>query len=315
MDNLIFSLNVTMPVFLLMVIGFVLKKLGVLEETFAEKLNKFVFLLPLPVVVFKDIAALNLQEAWNTRFVLFCVGVTILSIALSYGLSFLWKDKSIRGEYVQASYRSSAAILGVALIQNMYGSSAMGPLMIIGSVPLYNIMAVIVLNLMKPDGNGKLTGKTLLKTIKGVLTNPILIGIAIGFVWAALRLPMKGIFQKTINNIAGLATPLGLIAMGATFDFKKVSGKILPSLAATFSKLCLFVLLFLPLAVVLGFREEALMAILVMLGSATTVSAYVMARNMGHEGTLTSTTVALTTLLAAFTLTLYIFLLKSMNLL
>lgn len=315
MENLIFSLNVTMPVFLLMVIGFVLKKLGVIDEPFAQKLNKFVFLLPLPMVVFKDIASLDLQKAWDTSFVLFCFVVTILSIALSYGLSFLWKDKSIRGEYVQASYRSSAAILGVALIQNMYGSSAMGPLMIIGSVPLYNIMAVIVLNLMKPEGNGKLSGKTLLKTVKGVLTNPILIGIAIGFVWAALRLPMKGIFQKTVNNISGLATPLGLIAMGATFDFKKVSGKILPSLAATFSKLCLFVLLFLPLGAFLGFRGEALMAILVMLGSATTVSAYVMARNMGHEGTLTSTTVALTTLLAAFTLTLYIFLLKTMGLL
>ncbi|MBQ0071344.1 MAG: AEC family transporter [Spirochaetales bacterium] len=312
MDNLVFSLNVTMPVFLLMVLGYFLKKVGLLDEAFSQKLNKFVFTLPLPMVLFKDLAVLDLATSWNTKFVLFCFVVTILSIVISYLMSFLWKDKSIRGEYVQASYRSSAAILGVAFIQNMYGSSAMGPLMVLGSVPLYNIMAVMVLNLMKPDGSGRLTLDTMKKTLKGVVTNPILIGVAAGFLWSAFRIPMKGILLKTVSNISSLATPLGLLAMGATFDFRKLSGKLLPSVIASLSKLCLFVLVFLPLAVLLGFRNEALMAILVMLGSATTVSAYVMAKSMGHEGTLTSTTVALTTLFAAFTLTLWIFILKSL---
>ena len=67
---------------------------------------------------------------------------------------------------------------------------------------------------------------------------------------------------------------------------------------------------FLPIAVALGFRTEKLIAILVMLGSATTVSSYVMARNMGHKGVLTSSVVMLTTLLSAFTLTGWLYLLK-----
>ena len=66
----------------------------------------------------------------------------------------LWKDRAIRGEFIQASYRSSAALLGIAFIQNIYGSAGMGPLMIIGSVPLYNMMAVVVLSVFRPGQQG-----------------------------------------------------------------------------------------------------------------------------------------------------------------
>ena len=79
-------------------------------------------------------------------------------------------------------------------------------------------------------------------------------------------------------------------------------------------KLVGFTAVFLLFAVMLGFRREELIAILVMLGSATTVSCYVMAKNMGHEGTLTSGVVMLTTVFSAFTLTGWLFILKSMNL-
>ena len=107
-----------------------------------------------------------------------------------------------------------------------------------------------------------------------------------------------------------MATPMGLMAMGATFDLKKASAKAKPAFAATFIKLVCFVAVFLPIAVAFGFRDSELIAILVMLGSATTVSCFVMARNMGHKGVLTSSVVMLTTLLSAFTLTGWLYLLK-----
>lgn len=103
---------------------------------------------------------------------------------------------------------------------------------------------------------------------------------------------------------------MGLMAMGATFDFKKALGKIKPAVMATFMKLIAFVAVFLPVAVRMGFRREELVAILVMLGSATTVSSFVMSKNMGHEGTLSSTVVMLTTLFSAFTLTGWLFALR-----
>ena len=135
-----------------------------------------------------------------------------------------------------------------------------------------------------------------------------------GFAWSLLKLPHPTIIQKTVHNLGVLATPLGLMAMGAAFDFKKAMGKVKPAVTAAFIKLIGFVAIFLPLAAYLGFRREELIAILVMLGSATTVSSFVMAKNMGHEGVLSSSVVMLTTLFSAFTLTGWLYLLKSLSL-
>ena len=313
MKNLIFSLNATVPVFLLMALGFLFRKLGWLDEVFASKMNQFVFLVPLPLLVFEDLASVDFQKVWNLKFVLFCFFVTLASIALAGILSLLWKDRGITGEFIQASYRSSAALLGIAFIQNIYGDAGLAPLMIIGSVPLYNMMAVVVLSFFQPEQRkrDKLLWK---KTLKGIVTNPIIIGIAAGLFWSALRIPMPYVIEKTVSNIGAVATPLGLMALGASFDVQKALGKIKPVIAACMLKLVGFTAVFLPFAVMLGFRREELIAILVMLGSATTVSCYVMAKNMGHEGTLTSGVVMLTTVFSAFTLTGWLFILKSMNL-
>ena len=313
MKNLIFSLNATVPVFLLMALGFLFRKLGWLDEVFASKMTQLVFLVPLPLLVFDDLASGEFQKVWNLKFVLFCFFVTLASIALAGILSLLWKDRGIRGEFIQASYRSSAALLGIAFIQNIYGDAGLAPLMIIGSVPLYNMMAVVVLSFFQPEQRkrDKLLWK---KTLKGIVTNPIIIGIAAGLFWSALRIPMPYVIEKTVSNIGAVATPLGLMALGASFDVQKALGKIKPVIAACMLKLVGFTAVFLPFAVMLGFRREELIAILVMLGSATTVSCYVMAKNMGHEGTLTSGVVMLTTVFSAFTLTGWLFILKSMNL-
>ncbi len=313
MENLIFSLNATVPVFMMMVLGMIFRKLGWMDVDFANKLNKFVFLVPLPVLVFKDLAQVDIAEAWNGRFVLFCFVATLLSIIIASILSLLLKGRGVRGEFIQASYRSSAALLGMALIENIYGSSTMGPLMIIGSVPLYNIFAVIILTVTSEDNEEGISLQLLIKILKGVITNPIIIGIIIGLAWSAIGIPLEGIVSKTVNNVANVATPLGLMAMGANFEFDKAIGKIWPSIGASFMKLVGFAAIFLPLAIRLGFRGEALIAILIMLGSATTVSCYVMARNMGHEGILTSSVVMITTLLSAFTLTMWLFILRSIG--
>lgn len=313
MENLIFSLNATIPVFLLMVLGLALRKIGWIDEIFASKMNKFVFRVPLPVLLFQDLATVDFYEMWDGRFVLFCFAVTFLGIVIAGLLSLLLKNRRIQGEFIQASYRSSAALLGIAFIQNIYGSAGIAPLMIIGSVPLYNIMAVAVLSFFSPERK-KLDAGTVKKTWKGIVTNPIIIGILIGMIWSLLRLPLPEIAAKTVSSIGATATPLGLMAMGASFDFRKALGQKGPALAASFLKLIGFCAVFLLIAAAMGFRQEKLVAILIMLGSATTVSCYVMAKNMGHEGTLTSSVVMLTTLGSAFTVTAWLYILKSLGL-
>lgn len=313
MENLIFSLNATIPIFLMMLLGMLFRKLGWMDEVFAAKMNKFVFLVPLPVLLFEQLATVDFSEVWDIKFILFCFVVTAISITISTLISLLWKDRSIKGEFIQATYRSSAALLGIAFIQNIYGTAGMAPLMIIGSVPLYNIMAVVVLSVFKP-GNNSFDKALVKKTLKGIATNPIIIGIVAGFVWSALKLPMPSILHKTVSSIGATATPMGLMSMGATFEMKKETSKMKPTLVAVFMKLIGFCAIFLPVAAMLGFRNEQLIAILVMLGSATTVSSFVMARSMGHEGTLSSGVIMMTTLLSAFTLTMWLDVLRSFGL-
>lgn len=313
MENLIFSLNATIPIFLMMLLGMLFRKLGWMDEVFAAKMNKFVFLVPLPVLLFEQLATVDFSEVWDIKFIIFCFVVTAISITISTLISLLWKDRSIKGEFIQATYRSSAALLGIAFIQNIYGTAGMAPLMIIGSVPLYNIMAVVVLSVFKP-GNNSFDKALVKKTLKGIATNPIIIGIVAGFVWSALKLSMPSILHKTVSSIGATATPMGLMSMGATFELRKATSKMKPTIVAVFMKLVGFCAVFLPVAAVLGFRNEELIAILVMLGSATTVSSFVMARNMGHEGTLSSGVIMMTTLLSAFTLTMCLDVLRSFGL-
>ena len=318
MENLIFSLNATIPIFALMVLGYLFRKIGLIDERSASWMNKFVFKAALPVLVFKDLASQDFAKTWDGKFVLFCFAATSVSIAIIALISkVIVKDRAERGEFIQSTYRSSAALLGIAFIHNIYGDEAagMGPLMILGSVPLYNIFAVIVLMLTAEGGeeNGQDMGKRIWSTFRGIITNPIILGIAIGMLWSILRIPQPKVFQTTVSNIAALATPLGLMSMGATFEFKKALKEIKPALIASFIKLFVLAAVFLPLAVMLGFAGEQIVAILVMLGSATTVSCYIMAKSMGHEGTLSSSVIMLTTFGCSFSLTLWLYILRTLQ--
>ena len=313
MEHLIFSLNATMPIFFLMVLGACFKKAGSMEGVFADKANQFVFKVALPVLLFEDLSNSDFLKVWDTRFVMFCFVSTLGGILLTVLLSMALKDRRLRGEFIQASYRSSAALLGIAFIKNIYGDVGMAPLMIIGSVPLYNVMAVVILSFTNPEG-AVLDRRMLGKTAAGILKNPIMLGILTGMAWSLLGLKQPQIMEKTVSSLAGVATPLGLMAMGASFDFRQASQRVGAAAGASAIKLVLLCAVFLPAAVYLGFREQQLVAILVMLGSAATVSCFVMARNMGHEGVLSSSVVAITTCGSAFTLTLWLDLIRTLGL-
>ncbi len=312
--NLYFSLNATMPIFFMMVIGYFLKKIGWLEEKVVSVINKLVFKLFLPALLIADLVSQDFHSIWDGKFVLFCFVATILSIGISTGLAFFNPHKEDRGEMIQGSYRSAAATLGIAYMTNIYNNAAMVSLMIIGSVPLYNIAAVLILSLTSPDNSQvdsriKVLKKSLINTAK----NPIILGIVIGLLWALLPIPRPVMIMKTITYLGNMASPLALIGLGASFKFTDVKEKLGPIITVVVSKLMLFCVIFLPIAVMLGFREEKLVAALIMLGSATTSSSFIMAQNMGHSGKISSCAVMLTTLLASFTMTFWLFVLKSLG--
>lgn len=318
MENLRFALNVTMPIFLTLMCGVLFRSLNLIDEGFAKRMNSFVFKVALPFNLFSQLYPLDFISIWDGRFVGFCFLATALSIGISAFLSRL-VDHDIRGEFIQGAYRSSASLFGMAFIQNMYSNAAMGGLMIIGSVPLYNLAAVVILILTRPGATveeRRISSATIAKTLRGVATNPLILGIIVGCLWSLLNIPLHPILEKTVKNIASLTTPMGLLSMGALLDIKKIRGRIRPALIAMLLKVFVLALIFSPIAAYLfGFRNEKLVAILVMLASATTVSCYPMVLNMGHEGTLTQAIVMLTTLSSAFTLTFFIWFFRSLGML
>ena len=194
MENLVFCLNATIPIFITLMLGYLFRKIGLYDDSFVSQMNKFAFKVALPAMLFLNIAEADFYEVWDTKMVVFCFVATFCSIAISIGLSFLLKPRDIQGEFVQSSYRSSAAILGMAIIQNLYGNVGMAPLMIIASVPLYNVMAVAVLSFLKPGSHG-MSRQMVMRTLKGIAANPIILGIVTGLVWSMLRLPSNHSLQ------------------------------------------------------------------------------------------------------------------------
>lgn len=315
MQNFIFSINVTVPIFLVMVLGWGLKQIGMLNDNFVTVANKFNFQVTLPFLLFRDISSVDIRAVFDLNYVLFCAIASSVCFWLIWaGTKLFLKDKYMVGAFVQASFRSSAAVMGLAFIQNLYGQSAMGPLMIIGAVPLYNIYSVIVLTFEgewdgSMDGSGKIREACI-----NILKNPIIISIFLGLVVSLCNVHFPLLVDKTVANIAQMATPLALVSLGAGFEGRKALTKIKPTFAASFIKLVLQPALLVPVAAAMGFTGEKMIGILIMLASPTTPSCYIMAKNMKNDGTLTASIVVATTLLASFTLTAWIFLLRVLGL-
>jgi predicted permease len=256
----------------------------------------------------------DIKHTFDGKYVLYCAITTITCIVVIWvSAKLICKDKTIVGEFVQGSYRGSAAILGIALLQNINGNSDMAPLMMLGSVPLYNIFAVIVLTFENPTTSSESIRKNIKKAILSICKNPIILSILGGMILSYFDITFPKIIYKTIDSVGSMTTPMALIVIGAGFEGGKAIKKLKPTVIASVIKLIIQPMIFLPLAVILGFEPEKIVAALIMLGAPTTATSYTMAKNMGHEGVLSSSIVVLTTLASAFTITMWIFILKTVN--
>ena len=315
MDDLIFSLNATLPIFIMMMLGYFLRRTGLVTQEFADAANTFVFKICLPLVLFDDLYQMDIAAAWDGGFVAFCAVATLGSIALCWLVSRAFGKQPWRGEFIQASYRSGAAFLGIAFLLSIYGEAGAAPLMVIGAVPIYNVSAVVILELMRPGKVDRGVSPELIRsTIRGIVTNPIILGILAGVAWSLLRIPMPQVLGTAVADVGGIATPLGLIALGASFSFRRAFAVGTPSIVASAIKLVGLELVFLPMALAAGYTGQKLVAVMMMLGLPSTVSGYVMARNMGYEGAVNSSVVSMTTLLSSVTITFWLWLLKSRGL-
>ena len=179
------------------------------------------------------------------KFVLFCFGATLISIAIAAVVSFLWKDRSIQGRIYPGVLPQQRSASGNRVYPEYLWRCGDGAAHDHRQRTSYNVMAVVVLSFFQPERK-KLDRQVWISTLKGIITNPIILGIIAGLLWSALRLPMPSILDKTVSSVGAVATPLGLMAMGATFDIRKAFGRAKPAAVASVMKLFIFAAVFLP---------------------------------------------------------------------
>ena len=289
MENFIFALNATIPVFLMILLGFFLQKIHFLNEPFNQTANAYVFRCALPVSLFLSIAEMDFYSDFDLTFCLFCfLGTSLMFMGVWAAAWLLMKDKGQVGAFSQASVRSSAAVLGIAFATNIYGNAGMVPMMIMSAVPFFNIYSVLILSFSpQVDENGQLLPvargmEAVKKACINVAKNPLILGILAGVPFALLQIKIPMMLDSALRSIAATATLFFLPAV------------------------------FLPLAASFGFRDSQMIAILIMSGSPTTVSCFIMAKNMKADSVLTSNAVLLSTLLSAVSITLWLFLMRAL---
>lgn len=316
LDQFVFSLNATLPLFLTILLGWFLRWRKLFTDAFTSVANQYVFKVALPVSLFVSISQMDIYTDFNPGFCLFCFLVTCAMFGLVwlFATRFL-KDKTEIGAFSQASVRSSAALLGIGLAINMYGTSGMVPMMILSAVPFFNVFAVLMLTFAPKVGveadTQAVDHKHLVRSaLRGIVTNPIILGIVLGIPFALLRLELPRFLTTTLSTIGNTASPIGLLVIGAEFSGMEAIRKWKSASLATVIKLLILPAVVLPLAAALGFAGSEMVAILIMVGSPTTVACYVMAKAMKADTVLTSNVVVLTTLLSSATITLWIFLLR-----
>lgn len=310
MDNLIFSIKAIIPIFLMIGVGILIRKSNILSKDEIAKVNKLVFKVFLPLAMFSNIYSADLEKTINHRVMLFVLIGVFLSYALSYLIVFpLEKDRINRGAMIHAIYRTNFVILGVPLVTQIIGveHTGLACLLIAIVVPIYNVLAVITLEVFrggKPD---------LKEVLIGIITNPLIIGGIIGIVCLVFRIELPAVIETTVSQLASIGTPLAIVILGASFNLGMVKDDIKNLSVIVISRLFLVPGIILFTAHSLGFTRVEFATIFAVFAPPTAVSSYTMAQQMGSNENLACNGVIFTTLFSSISLFIWIFIFKSVG--
>ncbi len=308
MEHLILSFNVVLPIFLCIALGYFLKCIRMVNDNALNIINKLCFKVFLPIDGCGSIYQTDLAAEFNGRLVLFAiVSLLILYLLLILIIPRIEKDNKNRGAVIQALFRSNFALFGIPVAVSLCGEGNIGSTsLLIGIiVPIYNVLAVITLESFR---GGK---PNLLKIAKGIATNPLIIAPAIGVIFYLLHIPVPEAVMKTVTDLGRVATPLSLVALGGSFAFTKVRGYIKQLIIGVGGKLVIVPLFVITAAIMLGFRGEALIPLLIMFAAPTAVSSFPMAQQMDANGELAGQFVVFTSAFSILSIFLWVFVLKS----
>lgn len=296
--------QVILPLLILMVLGVFLRKNKLMDEATYKKLNTLIFKVFLPPLIFYNVYKSELSEAFDGKLILFAVlGVLALFFVLVAVVPLVEKDDRRRGAIIQGIFRSNFVIFGVPLTVALLGDAAAGKVAVVVAfvVPLFNFLAVISLEVFrhgKPD---------IKKILKGIVTNPLIIASALGILSTAIGLKLPKFLETAVSDVAKIATPLALIVLGASLDFALLKKNSIRVLLVTAARLVFVPLVFLTIAILLGFRGVDIAILISVFASPTAVSSYAMAQQMSADDALAGQIVASTTAFCVFTVFLFVF--------
>lgn len=311
MESLLLSFGSIMPIFLLMLLGYLLKRFKVADKYAFDSMNKLIFKVFLPTLLFYNIYKTDIGEVFNLKLIIFTlVGIFCVFIISFFLVRLFTKDNAKRGVMLQGFFRSNYAILGIPIIEYVCGENAGGlsSLMVAVVVPTFNILAVIALERYR-DCN-----VSVLKLLKGIATNPLVIGCLLGAVFLALDISLPKFLENAVSDVASIASPLAMVVLGASFAFKELGGSIRELTVTVVARLIAVPLIMLGIAVALGFRGEALACIMVAFGSPVAVSSFAMAQQMGADEKLAAQIVVVSSCACLITLFGWVFVLSSFGL-
>lgn len=313
MESIKLSFEAVTPIFILMALGYFIKKIKLADKKSIDVINKLVFKIFLPVLLFYNIYTTEIPDVFNLKLIVFTVvGVLFVFVLGNFAVRRLTEDNKKRGVMLQGFFRANFAILGIPLVNYICENktSALASLMVAIVIPVFNILAVIALEKFR-EGDGKLD---IAKLLKGVFTNPLIIGCIIGLIVFFLDVKLPYIVEKSVKDVASTATPLAIISLGAVFEFSDIKGYFRENLIVVVTRLVIVPLIIIPVAVWFGFSGEALACLLVVFASPIAVSSFSMAQQMDGDETLAVQVIATSSAFCLVTLFLWIFALSYLGL-
>ncbi|WP_074016491.1 AEC family transporter [Fusobacterium massiliense] len=312
MENFLLALNVVFPMFFLMMLGVILKRIKMVDERSLTVMNSLIFRVFMSTLLFLsvyNIADLSAFSAKNLKLMLYAF-VSILLVLVLAWLIFvrLIADKKRLAVMIQGVYRGNFILFGLAIAGSLYGDAGLGivSILTVVTIPTFNILAVIILEYY----SGKEISRK--KLIKQVSKNPLVIATVIGILFLASGIKLPKPIYKSLNDIAKIATPLAFIVLGAELKFGNMLKNMKYLIFVDFLKLVINPLISISIGKMLGFQGAEIVALLAMTACPTAVSSFTMAKEMNVDGDLAGEIVATTSLVSIATIFCWILILKSL---
>lgn len=316
LSNFLFSLNVALPIFVLLLLGIFLRKKNILNDNFVACANTLIFNVCLPAKLFSDTMNTDFTQAVDWKFFLLLIGGSLVFFVFFWivGAVMLKEPRKI-GAFVHGTFRGNFVYIGYPLIQNILGLSALPAEATLASafiLPLNNVLAVIVLTVTNNPGKKIDFGKIFLSILKNPMILGILAGLPFSFIRTGTGFEFPFAITKSLGYLSNLITPLALIVIGASTKFTTIRESIKPIGVSCFLRLILQPLVIIPLAVTMGLGTAAIVVLFVVYAVPAAANVYIVTQKMGGDADLAAGIVIASSAVSLFTMTLGIFLLKTL---